>query len=42
MKEGKFEQGFEDGEWQFWDENGEVIKIVTYKSGEVISERKIK
>ena len=42
MKEGNFKLGFEDGDWQFWNENGEPVKTVRYKSGEVVSEQKSK
>jgi antitoxin component YwqK of YwqJK toxin-antitoxin module len=42
MKEGNFKLGFEDGEWQFWDEDGKHIKTVTYRSGEIVSELIIK
>lgn len=31
--EGKFVNGFEDGEWKFWHENGNIKEISNYRNG---------
>ena len=38
--EGQFNYGKKEGEWILRDKNGDIIKVVTYKDGEVISERR--
>jgi antitoxin component YwqK of YwqJK toxin-antitoxin module len=39
MKEGEIREGFEEGKWTFWDEDGKKNKEATYHNGEVKSEK---
>jgi uncharacterized protein len=37
--EGRYVDGFIDGEWKYWNEQGELIKQETYETGELIYEK---
>ena len=38
--EGQYKFGEKEGEWVFRDKKGEVIRVVVYKDGEVVSEER--
>ena len=36
--QGKFKMGYYDGRWRFTQENGVLLRITTFKNGQVVSE----